>query len=115
MRHLVGGIKDWLRLFRQAFRCTIPGGLIESHEHSFVFHSDKESIEPESALVQVGDIFTKAGKKTGYSFTIVDESTQRKLMEEAGFVDVKEEVKRVSLGRPKIKRELTQCGDVDAY
>lgn len=115
MRHLVGGIKDWRHLYREAFRCTSPGGLVESHEQSFILKSDKEGIEPESALGQMGDIFMKAGKKTGYSFAVVDEGTQRELMEEAGFVDIKVEVKRVSLDRPKIDRELTQCGDVDAH
>jgi hypothetical protein len=63
----------------------------------------------------MGDAFMEAGGKTNCSFTIVDDGAQRKHMEEVGFVVVKEEVKRVSLGRPKIERELTQCGDVDAY
>jgi hypothetical protein len=98
MRHLVGGIKDWHHLYSEAFRCTSPGGLVESHEQSFILKSDKESIEPESALGQMGDIFKDAGGETGYSFAVVDEGAQRKRMEEAGFVVVKEEVKRVSLG-----------------
>jgi hypothetical protein len=115
MRDLVGSIKDWFLLFREAFHCTSPGGLIESHEHSFIFQSDNKSIKPKSALERMGDIFKDAGGKTGYSFAVVDEGAQRKRMEEAGFVVVKEEVKRVSLGRPKIERELTQYGDVDAY
>ncbi|KAJ4169218.1 hypothetical protein NW754_016707 [Fusarium falciforme] len=99
MRHLVGGIKDWHHLYRQAFRCTSPGGLVESHEHSFVFQSDNKSIEPESALGEMGDIFKDAGGKTGYSFAVVDEGAQRKLMEEAGFAVVKEEVKRMPISK----------------
>ncbi|RSL43421.1 hypothetical protein CEP54_015098 [Fusarium duplospermum] len=114
MRDLVGSIKDWLRLFRQAFRCTSPGGLVESHEHSFVFQSDNKSIEPKSALGLMGLIFMKAGKDTGYSFTVVDEGTQRKLMEEAGFAVVKEEVKRMPISKehedPKLQEtSLIAC------
>ncbi|RSL83616.1 hypothetical protein CDV31_016811 [Fusarium ambrosium] len=99
MRDLVGGIKDWLRLFREAFRCTSPGGLIESHEHSFIFQSDNKSIEPGSALGWMGKIFMEAGDKTGYSFAVVDEGVQKERMEEAGFVDINEEVKRMSISQ----------------
>ncbi|KAK7402755.1 hypothetical protein QQX98_011489 [Neonectria punicea] len=101
MRHLVGGIKDWRHLYREAFRCTSPGGLVESHERSFIFKSDKETIEPESALGRMGDIFREAGVKSGYSFAVVDEGTQRKGMEEAGFVDIKEEVKRMPIRKER--------------
>ncbi|RSL62395.1 hypothetical protein CEP51_013482 [Fusarium floridanum] len=99
MRDLVGGIKDWLRLFREAFRCTSPGGLIESHEHSFIFQSDNKSIEPGSALGWMGKIFMEAGDKTGYSFAVVDEGVQKERMEEAGFVDINEEVKRMPISQ----------------
>ncbi|KAI8649801.1 hypothetical protein NCS55_01443000 [Fusarium keratoplasticum] len=107
MRDLVGSIKDWPRLFREAFRCASPGGFVESHEQSFIFQSDNKSIEPESALERMGGVFMEAGLKSDYSFTIVDEGTQRKLMEEAGFVDVKEEVKRMPISKkhedPKLR------------
>jgi hypothetical protein len=115
MRNLTGVIKDWPHVFDEAFRCTSPGGLVESREQSFILKSDNESIEPRGALEEMGNIFKKAGHKTGCSFTIVDEGAQRKLMEEAGFVDVEEVVMRVSLGRTKIERELIQRGDADAY
>ncbi|KAI8710404.1 hypothetical protein NCS52_01577000 [Fusarium sp. LHS14.1] len=101
MRHLVGGIEDWRHLYREAFRCTSPGGLVESHEQSFILKSDKETIEPESALGRMGDIFMEVGVKSGYSFAVVDEDTQRKGMEEAGFVDIKEEVKRMPIRKER--------------
>lgn len=97
MRHLVGGIKDWHHLYGQAFRCASPGGFVESHEQSFIFQSDNKSIEPESALERMGDVFMEAGGKTNCSFTIVDDGAQRKHMEEVGFVVVKEEVKRMPI------------------
>ncbi|KAI8710660.1 hypothetical protein NCS52_01546800 [Fusarium sp. LHS14.1] len=101
MRHLVGGIRDWRHLYHEAFRCTSPGGLVESHEQSFILKSDKETIETESALRRMGDIFMEAGVKSGYSFAVVDEGTQRKGMEEAGFVDIKEEVKRMPIRKER--------------
>ncbi|KAJ4175493.1 hypothetical protein NW755_014880 [Fusarium falciforme] len=114
MRHLVGGIKDWHHLYREAFRCASPGGLIESHEHSFIFQSDNKSIETKSDLGRIGDIFKEAGGKTGCSFTIVDDGVQRKHIEEAGFVVVKEEVKRMPISKKHKDPELREIS-VIAY
>ncbi|KAI8710909.1 hypothetical protein NCS52_01519600 [Fusarium sp. LHS14.1] len=112
MRNLVGSIKDWPHLFQEAFRCTSPGGFTESHEHSFIFQSDNGSIEPKSALERMGDVFKEAGVKSGYSFAVVDESIQRKGMEEAGFIDVKEEVKKMPISKEHEDEKLRKMSKI---
>lgn len=112
MRNLTGGIEDWPHVFGEAFRCTSPGGLVESHEESFILKSDNESIEPRGALEEMGNIFKEAGHKTGCSFTIVDEGAQRKLMEEAGFVDVEEVVMRMPISKMHKDPDLQKVGRI---
>ncbi|KAJ4323296.1 hypothetical protein N0V84_004426 [Fusarium piperis] len=110
MRALVGGIRDWKHVFDEAFRCAVEDGIVESHEQSFMLKSDNGIIDTESALGKMGNLFKEAGEKTGYSFTVVDDGAQRKLMEEAGFVDVKEVVKRVPISREPKDPELEKVG-----
>ena len=41
LRHMAGSIKDWFGLFEEAFRCTKPGGYIESFDTSGGFDRDQ--------------------------------------------------------------------------
>ncbi|WAO97126.1 Hypothetical protein NCS54_01483600 [Fusarium falciforme] len=94
MRNLTGGIKDWPHVFGEAFRCTSPGGLVESHEESFILKSDNESIEPRGALEEMGNIFKEAGHKT------------------AGFVDVEEVVMRMPISKMHKDPDLQKVGRI---
>lgn len=103
MRVLVGSIADWEALFTEAFRTLKPGGWVESHEGSVGVMSDDGSVALTSALGQWPMIFTKFGETTGRSFGVVPDGVQRKAMEAAGFVDIKEfdfKVFRVRPGPP---------------
>ena len=90
MRVLVGSIADWEALFSEAFRTLKPGGWVESHEGFVGIDSDDGSVTPTSALGQWPMIFTKFGETIGRSFSVVPDGVQRKAMEAAGFVDIKE-------------------------
>lgn len=52
--------------------------------------SDDESVPEKSAISQWGKFFEEGGKKMGRSFLVIQEGTQRKAMEKAGFVDIQE-------------------------
>lgn len=52
--------------------------------------SDDDSVPEKSAISQWGKFFENGGKTMGRSFLVVHEGTQRKAMEEAGFVDIQE-------------------------
>lgn len=89
IRYLLGAIVDWTALYREAFAVLKPGGYLESHEGSAIAHCDDNSTPPTSAVSQWGDLFNEGGKVAGRSFTVATDGTQRKAMEEAGFVDVR--------------------------
>jgi len=90
IRLLVGSIADWGALFKEAYRCLAPGGWIESHEGSPNLHSDNEPIPTTTAMGQWGPLFVSGGRVLGRSFTVVEDETQRKAIEEAGFVSIGE-------------------------
>jgi len=90
IRLLVGSIADWGALFKEAYRCLAPGGWIESHEGSPNLHSDNEPIPTTTAMGQWGPLFVSGGRVMGRSFTVVEDETQRKAIEEAGFVSIGE-------------------------
>ncbi len=97
IRYLQGCILDWPAFFSEAFRVLKPGGWLESYEASPKVASDDDTMPPNSAIAQWGPLFINGGKALGRSFTIVDDGIQKKVMEEAGFVDVQE--KMIKVGR----------------
>ena len=96
IRYMIGCIPDWSAFFKQAYRCVKPGGYLESYEASPYVHSDDDTLPPDSAVAQWTPLFVDGGKKMGRSFTVVDDGTQRRAMEEAGFVDIQEKLIKVS-------------------
>lgn len=90
IRYLIGCIPDWNQLFKEAFKAIKPGGYLESFETAPYIESDDGTVKKDSALDRWGNIFIEASKKTGRTFTVLDEGIQRKAMEEAGFVDIEE-------------------------
>ena len=90
MRWLVGAIPDWNVLFKQVYGVVKPGGYFESKESSPAITSDDGTVPEGCALDQWGKVFHQAGNKFGRTFRVYEEGIQRKAMEEAGFVDIKE-------------------------
>lgn len=90
IRYLAGSIQDWPALFKEAYRCTKPGGWIQSFDTSGGFESDDGSVKENSALSQWGKIFAEGGRMLGRSFSLFEEEIQRRGIEEAGFVDLQE-------------------------
>ena len=89
-RYLLGSVGDWIALAKDAYRCLKPGGYFESYEASPFIGSEDGSVKDTSAMGQWGKLFVEGGKKLGQPFTIVPDGTQKKALEEAGFVDIHE-------------------------
>ncbi|KAM0547311.1 hypothetical protein ACHAPJ_010446 [Fusarium lateritium] len=89
-RWLMGSVKDWDAFFSEAFRVCKPGAWVESHEASSNISSPDNTVRPESAMGHWGKFFIEGGKKLGATFTGVDDGTQRKAMEDAGFINIQE-------------------------
>lgn len=90
IRYLAGSIQDWPALFKEAYRCTKPGGWIQSFDTSGGFESDDGSVKENSALSQWGKLFAEGGRMLGRSCSLFEEEIQRRGIEEAGFVDLQE-------------------------
>ncbi|KAF6813868.1 methyltransferase domain-containing protein [Colletotrichum plurivorum] len=124
IRFLVGSIKDWPALFKQAYRALKPGGYLESFEVSPKILSDDDTVPETSALGQWGKFFEEGGRKMGRTFRVLDEDLQRTSMEEAGFENITEWNNKAPIGTwPKdpVKREigewaqLTLLSDIEGY
>ncbi|KAM0490261.1 hypothetical protein ACHAP8_011735 [Fusarium lateritium] len=89
-RWLMGSVGNWDTFFSEAFRVSKPGGWVESHEAASTISSDDNTVPPDSAMGHWGKFFIEGSKKIGTSFTVVEDGTQRKAMEKAGFVNIQE-------------------------
>lgn len=65
---------------------------------SAIIESDDGSVTPTSALGQWGSIFISGGQEMGIPFTIIQDGTQKKGMEAAGFVDIQEKNFKMPIG-----------------
>ncbi|CZR37877.1 uncharacterized protein FPRO_06932 [Fusarium proliferatum ET1] len=90
VRWLMGSVRDWDAFFSEAYRVCKPGAWIESHEASCNVSSDDGTVAPNSAMGHWGEFFKEGGKKIGTSFSVVEDGTQRKAMEQAGFINIQE-------------------------
>ena len=88
MRYLVGSIKDWSTLIKEAYRCTKPGGYIECFEGGGEFKCQDTSTKEHTAMDQWGEFFAAGGEKIGRSFRVLQNKTLETGMKDAGFVDI---------------------------
>lgn len=67
IRGLIGSIKDWKKLYREAYKCCKPGGWIESCELDLTICSDDGSVRDGMALVALSRCVREAGRRMGRS------------------------------------------------
>lgn len=89
-RWMTGSIADWTAFFREAYKALKPGAWFESHEPSPEIVSEDDTVTPDTALGQWSKIFHEGGKVIGRTFDPYSTGLQRRAMEEAGFVDIRE-------------------------
>jgi len=109
-RYLFGSIADWPAIYREAFRCTKPGGWLETYENSCMFASDDGSVAEGSAMAQWGRVYWEAGRKWGRTFRVYEDDVQRRCMLEAGFVDVVVTDYKMPIGTWPAERRLKMMG-----
>ncbi|KAI1083005.1 S-adenosyl-L-methionine-dependent methyltransferase [Whalleya microplaca] len=110
IRYMIGAILDWPKLFRQAYRVLKPGGWIESFETEAHYRSDDGTLPADSAMYMWQDLFLEGGKKLNRSFSVITNDTQRKGIEEAGFVDLSIKDIKVPMGGWPADRKLREIG-----
>jgi hypothetical protein len=93
-RALCGSIADWRKLFAQALSNLKPGGYLEMQEYMCQVHSDDGTLENAKYLADWVEEMDSASIRFGKRLKAARDL--KGYMEEAGFVDVKEEIYRVS-------------------
>ncbi|QPC64428.1 hypothetical protein HYE67_006659 [Fusarium culmorum] len=87
IRYLFGAIKDWSALFKEACRCVIPGGWVQSAEADVEFRCDDGSIDMEPNLKMYKKLFEEGGKVLNTSFFVNDMQVQG--FKDAGFEEIR--------------------------
>ncbi|KAG9238025.1 S-adenosyl-L-methionine-dependent methyltransferase [Amylocarpus encephaloides] len=89
-RVLMGSLQNWVQYFMQAFENLTPGGYIETTDVCFPIRSDDGTLKPDSALAQWSDLILEASAKIGRAINSAE--LYHGQMQEAGFVDIVENV-----------------------
>jgi cyclopropane fatty-acyl-phospholipid synthase-like methyltransferase len=92
-RGLCGGIADWTRFYGQAYQNLKPGGWLEMVEYGGAFRSDDDTIQRAPWTRRLCDELYEAGRKFGKRLDVAH--MHKKWLEDAGFLDVREEVYKV--------------------
>lgn len=96
IRCMMGSVKDWPALYRQAYDRLQPGGWIQHLDMSIIFTSDDGSVGPGHIMSEWSQTFIDVGESVGKTFLITSRATQ--LIEEAGFQDVETKWFKVPVG-----------------
>ena len=94
-RLLLASVEDYSKFFRRAFAATKPGGFFEMHDIDPGFYADDDSLPEKSSAVEWGELFKEGCAKVGRPILPVED--YRRLMEDAGFVNIRE----VRMKRPQ--------------
>ena len=92
-RALCGSTANWTRLYGQAMDNLKPGGWLEVQEYNAWVYGDDETYQEAPWTRQWVQELTDASVKFGKPINVA--ASHRRWMEEAGFLDVKEEVHKV--------------------
>ncbi|WEW61789.1 hypothetical protein PRK78_007285 [Emydomyces testavorans] len=92
-RNIAGCVADYDRLFAQAFKHLSPGGYLELQSSEANIFSDDGTIERAVTARQWRNILVLSSKKFGKRLGVED--GWKKQMEQAGFVDVVDQVFKV--------------------
>lgn len=87
---MAASFKDYPTFFKSCFENVKPGGYLEMQGLEFTFASDDGTVPPTSAIAKWRDLLVEAFEKMERPVNMVN--SYRKLMEEAGFVDIVEVV-----------------------
>jgi ubiquinone/menaquinone biosynthesis C-methylase UbiE len=94
-RVLAGSIKDWPRMFSQAYGHIRPGGWLECHEHEVCVDSDDDTVQKAGKVSEWFSRVVEASVKFGKRMDVAQDQKQH--MIDAGFVDVRDDIYKVCL------------------
>ncbi|PGH04178.1 hypothetical protein GX51_03686, partial [Blastomyces parvus] len=95
MREIAGSVRDYPKLFGQAYRHLAPGGFLEVQGMETEFFSDDGTHERAVTVMQWQRLLVEASRQFGKELGV--EGSWKQWMEQAGLVDVEEVVYKVPL------------------
>ena len=101
-RGMCGSIGDFPKFYHEAFRNLKPGGWIEMQEYEGALGSDDDTINQAPWIKQWVELIDEASTKFGKRMNVAYQHPQ--WLKDAGFVDVREEVYKVSASFSPSKR-----------
>ncbi|KAI9766458.1 MAG: hypothetical protein M1840_006565 [Geoglossum simile] len=108
VRFMFAGIRDYPRLVGQAMKALKPGGYIELMDHDLFSRCRDDTLQPNSAWPNFCANITIAGAKLGLNFLISRDF--KKILESAGYEDVREVIKICPMGPWPKDRKLKEIG-----
>ena len=114
LRHGIGAFSpdEWASLYEKCYNNLEPGGWFEQIEMDLRCECDDESIPTGDILLTWGPRFFTAGQKLGKSLDVT--KTMRACIEDAGFVEVHEEIQKWPIGPWPRDKVLKDAGLVNA-
>jgi len=108
IRHLNGGIKDWGKLIKQAFKVLRPGGWLDVAEYELILKSDDGSLPAESELSKYYKLVNEAADKSGQEFKVA--ASLDSYILDAGFDKVRHEVMKLPHGTWPADKKQKEIG-----
>ncbi|KAH8703832.1 S-adenosyl-L-methionine-dependent methyltransferase [Talaromyces proteolyticus] len=112
-RGVSGSIRDWGKLFSQTLHCLRPGGWMEIQEYETVATSDDGTFDLATNFKQWQEKLNEASQMFGKSF--MDCSKHKGRLEEAGFVNVTDDVYKVPMGTWPKDKKMKEIGRFQLY
>ncbi|EXJ73479.1 uncharacterized protein A1O5_03240 [Cladophialophora psammophila CBS 110553] len=107
-RNIEGSVKDHRRLFRQAWENLIPGGWLEAADATVGVFCDDETIKRAPNLLQWREHLVEASRIFGKPMGVAQH--YKDWLMEAGFVNVKEVIKKVPFSPWPVDPKLKELG-----
>lgn len=108
VRFLYASIADWPAFYKECFDHIAPGGYIEHSEPDPRLVSDDDSIAPGDVMNRCDDLAMEISQKFGKDVMIAP--FLKKMIQEAGFVNVVEKRYKWPLGEWAVDRKLKDIG-----
>lgn len=107
-RYMAGSIRDWPRLIEQIYENLKPGGWVEFMESANTMYSEDESLQPDNQIVVMMNGLLEACDKIGR--TMDPAPSIKGWVEEAGFINTKQEAFKLPVGSWPLDPRLKECG-----
>lgn len=107
-RAMGGVIADWSKFHAECFKHLKPGGWLEFQDYEGHFSCDDKTMKDNSWMVQWTEEMGKGATKFGKDYNVIGK--QRRLMIDAGLINIRSQVMKVPVGAWAKDKKLKEIG-----